>query len=248
MVRVILVAQPPSIPAGSQPAAFLLIDSSAPGEPGGIGPAELTGAYFKMVSKILHLNIMDSQMQLRVGRSAGAGRGQRGTNWVAEMIPDELWRERQGASEGSESGPPGHGTWSHQGGFSPQINETLRHWIVMASLLRCVAAPGLRTRVQINGLQGAGALGARSPAWLCCVSRTQQMHGANATPAQQEKNHSWKHHEAQEGRDGPAGSSGLGYKGNGSAEPVLCLTALFIPRYPKERGPFPQMSAKHRAC
>lgn len=75
------------------------------------------------------------------------------------------------------------------------------------------------------------------------------MHEANTTPAQQEKkNHPWKSHKMQEGRDGPSGSSGLGYKGNGSAEPVLCLTTLFIWRYPKERGPFLQMSAEHRAC
>lgn len=76
------------------------------------------------------------------------------------------------------------------------------------------------------------------------------MQGANATPAQQgkKKPHPWKSHKMQEGRDGPSSSSGLEYKGNGSAEPVLCLTTLFIPRYPKERGPFPQMSAEHRAC
>ena len=94
-----------------------------------------------MASKILHLNITDLQMQPQVGRSAGAGRGHGGTSWVVELVPDELWRERRGGSEGGESGPPGHGTWSHQGGFSPQINKTLQRWIVMAVSFRCVAAP-----------------------------------------------------------------------------------------------------------
>lgn len=70
-------------PAGSQATTLLLIDSLASRQPGGIGPAELIGAYFKMVSKILHLNIVDLQMQLRVGRSAGAGHGHHGMNWVA---------------------------------------------------------------------------------------------------------------------------------------------------------------------
>lgn len=54
-----------------------------------------------MVSKILHFDIMDLQMQLRVGRSAGAGRGHRGRRWVVEVVPDKLRRERQGAGEGS---------------------------------------------------------------------------------------------------------------------------------------------------
>lgn len=54
----------------------------------------------------------------------------------------------------------------------------------------------------------------------------------------------WQSHKAQEGTDGPLSSSGLGYKGSGSAEPVLCLTTLFIPCYPMERGTIPQMPAK----
>lgn len=59
-------------------------------------------------------------MQLGVGGSAGAGHGHRGMRWVVEMVPGELWREKQGASEGSESGPPGYGTWSHRGGVHPK--------------------------------------------------------------------------------------------------------------------------------
>lgn len=74
-----------------------------------------------MTPKILHLNIMDLQIQLQVGRSAGRGRGHGGICWVVEMVPsDELWRERGETSEGSEPEPPGHGTWSHQGGFHPK--------------------------------------------------------------------------------------------------------------------------------
>lgn len=152
-------------------------------------------------------------------------------------------------SAGTESGPPGHGTWSHQGDFSHHINENLQHWTVMSSLLCCVAVPRLRTRVHINVCQGAVALGAPQPglALLCIQDQTDAPSKCYTSPAGK-KNHPRRSHKTQEGRDGPSTSSELGYKGNGSAEPVLFLTALFIPRYSKERGPFPQMSAKHRAC
>lgn len=59
-------AQPPSIPLCCSPTnGFLRLIQ------GELDTAELTGAYFKMVSRLLHLNMTDLQTQLQRGRAGG---------------------------------------------------------------------------------------------------------------------------------------------------------------------------------
>lgn len=84
-------------------------------------------------------------------------------------------------------------TWSHRGGFAPQISGTLPCWAVLASL---------GTRELCFGCPQPGL------ALLCPGPK-----GENTTPAQQGNNKSlMESHKIREGRDGPSGVSGLGYR------------------------------------
>lgn len=128
--------------------------------------------------------------------------------------------------------------WRHHRGFSCQINEIL----VLPMLF-----DALRTRLQLGRCQEQALWvpAARLGFGACPAHR---MHAANAAASQQQKkgtsgNVTEPRRERrllQLGEKAP----GLWYKGNGSAEPGLCLTA----RAEGGGEPFPQMSAKHRAC
>lgn len=153
----LLVAQAPSVRL-LQP--HLWIPRANPGSRVQLDTAELFGAYFKMVSKLLHLNIPDLQ------RGAGPGGC---SSWSqpygAELVAAEWWRERRGQGKAVNQDPLGD--LESPGGLSPHTSGTLRCWAVLVSL-------GMREQCPKPGLA------------LLCPGPS----GESAPPAQQGNNKS----------------------------------------------------------
>lgn len=169
--------------------------------------------------------------------------------WLAEPLAGAVLRNlfADGEVPGAEAweqlgtcklhGAAGCEPWEHQRGFSCQINEIL----VLPMMF-----DALRTRLRLERCQEQALWvpAARLGFGACPAHR---MHAANAAASQQQKRHLWKCHRAQEGEAAPP-ARGESTRALVQRQRVSRAGALFN-RESRGRGePFPQMSAKHRAC